>query len=144
MKLTRFEDQWARVELGVMFPGSRENGFADIEAMDVRGFLAEVMGYLPFRAALGLRLAIWLLALAPIVIARRFATIAGLAPLERERVVTVLSASPIYAVRSLVMMLKTMGAMLYAGDDAVRARLRPQPSRMPIPLRIKRAPAHVA
>jgi hypothetical protein len=123
MKLTRFEDDWAQAALGAMFPGSREHGFADIGRMDVRGFLAEAMRTLPFKAALGLRLAVWLVALAPVVVLHRFTTIRGLGPLDRERVLAALAASRTYAVRSLAMVLKTLGAMLYAGDDSIRARL---------------------
>ncbi|HEX4446017.1 MAG TPA: hypothetical protein VH044_04750 [Polyangiaceae bacterium] len=163
MKLTRFEDGWAQAALGAMFPGSREHGFADIGRMDVRGFLAEAMRTLPFKAALGLRLAVWLVALAPVVVLHRFTTIRGLAPLDRERVLAALAASRTYAVRSLAMVLKTLGAMLYAGDDRIRARLHfraeahhelaiagetsPVPIRAPEPLialRVRRAPARVA
>ena len=144
MKLTRFENRWAQATLASMFPGSREEGFADIQGMDVRGFLTGVMRTLPFRAALGLRVAVWMVALAPLVVLRRAVTIAGLEDADRERVIVTLSASGSYGVRSLVMLLKTFGALLYAGDDRIRARLRPVASRAPIPLRIKRAPARVA
>ena len=73
---------------------------------------------------------------------RKLATIASLAAPDRERVVETLLASRVYSVRSLVMLLKTFGALLYAGDEQIRARLRPAPGRASIPLRIKRA--HVA
>ena len=163
MKLTRFEDDWAQAALGAMFPGSREHGFAEIGRMDVGSFLAEAMRTLPFKAALGLRAAVWLAALAPLLILHRFTTIRGLGPLDRERVVAALSASRTYAVRSLAMVLKTLGALLYAGDDAIRARLHlragpqhdglaagepsPTASSRPealIALRVRRAPARVA
>jgi hypothetical protein len=124
MKLTRFENRWAEAAIGTIFPGSREDGFADIRAMDVPGFLYKVMRTVPFQAAFGLRLAIWIVALAPLLVLGRFATIAGLALPEREAVVARLVASKAYAIRSLVMILKTMGALLYAGDDGVRARMQ--------------------
>ena len=141
MKLTRLEHRWAQATLVAMFPGSRDDGFADIAAMDVRGFLDDLAHALPFKARLGLRAAIWLVALAPLVVLRRFSTITSLPPADGERVVATLCASRWYGVRSLVVLLKTFGCLLYAGDDAIRARLRPAP-KTTVPLRIRRA--HVA
>jgi|HubBroStandDraft_5_1064220.scaffolds.fasta_scaffold343000_2 hypothetical protein len=123
MKLSRLEMSWAVASMGAIFPGSSEAGLADIQAMDLRGFLGQVMRVVPFQAALGLRLAVWLVALAPLFVLGRLRTIAGLSPADREKVVTRLVASRAYAIRSLVLILKTMGALLYAGDDAVRARM---------------------
>jgi hypothetical protein len=144
MKLTQWEGRWAEAAIGAIFPGLLEDGFADIRGMDVPGFLQRVLRTVPFKAALGLRLAIWLVALAPLLLLRRFATIAGLALEEREAVVARLVASETYAVRSLVMILKTMGALLYAGDDAVRARMH-RPAAFPSPtVVLRRKPVHAA
>ena len=140
MKLSRLENTWAQAALGAIFPGSREDGFAGIGGMDVAGYLASVMDSLPLKPALGLRAAIWLVALAPLFVIGRVATLPGLDQGDRERVVATLFASPSYGLRSLVMLLKTFGALLYAGDDRVRARLRPRPAapRNIVPLRVKR------
>ena len=138
MKLTRWEGRWAEAAIGAIFPGSRDDGFADIRGMDVPGFLQNVVCTVPLKAALGLRIAIWLVALAPLLVLRRFATIAGLALEEREVVVSRLVASHSYPIRSLVLILKTMGALLYAGNDAVRARMnKPMGPQAPIALRRK-------
>jgi hypothetical protein len=152
MRLTGFEKTWGQAALGTMFPGSREDGFDDIARMDVRGFLADVIGSLTFKAALGLRVALWMVAFAPIVVLGRLVMLPGLDAAERERVVGALSNSRWYSIRSLAMLLKTFGAMLYAGDERVRARLRPVLPTSPaspatlansvVPLRIRRA--HVA
>jgi hypothetical protein len=142
MTLSKLETRWAEAAMGAIFPGSNDAGMADIRGMDVGGFLAEVMQCVPFQAALGLRLAIWLVALAPLFVIGRFATIAGLAQGDRERVVGSLVGHPSYALRSLVLILKTMGALLWGGDDAVRARmLTPAPKSVLVPLRVKRAAA---
>ncbi|HEY8042203.1 MAG TPA: hypothetical protein VIF15_20510 [Polyangiaceae bacterium] len=143
MKLTRFETRWAEAEMGVIFPGSSDEGLADIGKLGVGAFLQEVMGAVPFKAALGLRLAIWLVALAPLFLLGRLATITGLRLPDRETVVNRLVASRSYAVRSLVLILKTMGALLYAGDVSVRARMNLPPPRRPslVPLRVKRVHA---
>jgi len=143
MKLSRMELSWAEASMGAIFPGSSESGLAGIQAMDLRGFLAQVMRVVPFQAALGLRLAVWLVALAPLFVLGRLRTIARLSLEDREKVVARLVASRAYAIRSLVLILKTMGALLYAGDDAVRARMlvpsRPQPAL--VTLRTKRIQA---
>jgi hypothetical protein len=140
MNLTKLEITWAEAAMGAIFPGSRDAGLADIRAMDLRGFLAQVIATVPFQAALGLRLAVWIVALAPLFVLRRFATIAGLDQAGREKVIEKLLANRSYAVRSLVMILKTIGALLYAGDDAVRARMNaPAPKNELVSLRVKRA-----
>ncbi len=123
MKLTSLETRWAEAALGAIFPGSSDVGLTDIRAMDMRGFLDQVLHAVPTQAAIGLRVAVWIVALAPIFLLGRFATIVGLTQPDRERLVATLVASRSYAVRSLVLILKTIGALLYAGDDAVRARM---------------------
>jgi hypothetical protein len=143
MRLTRLEDRWAEAAMGAIFPGSAEGGLRDIRAMDLCPFLHQLMRSVPFQAALGLRMAVWLVALAPLFVVGRFATIVGLAVADRERVVARLFASRSYVVRSLVLILKTMGALLYAGDGAVRARMRvpaPPPAGL-VTLRTKRVQA---
>jgi hypothetical protein len=142
MKLTGLEMGWAEAALVGVFPGSVASGFASIGSMDVRGFLKGALRRIPLRAALGLRLAIWIVALAPIVVLRRLRTIARLEQVDRERVLARLAASDSYAIRSLVMMLKTFGALLYAGDDGVRARIEiPAASENLQPIRVKRVRA---
>ena len=140
MKLSAFENAWAGAALGAMFPGSGDVGLCGIAAMDVAGFLRQMMQRLPFRAALGLRAAVWIAALAPLFELGRATTIARLGPSDRERLVVRLIKSRIYVVRSLITLLKTFGALLYAGDASVRARLTaPSPRRSLVPLRLKRA-----
>jgi hypothetical protein len=126
MTLMRFERRWAVAAMQAIFPGlpgSSDGGLSEIRATDIDGFLCELMVLLPWRAALGVRLAVWLVALAPLWVLYRFATIVRLTAGDRERVVVALMSSESYAVRSLALILKTMGALLYAADDRVRARL---------------------
>lgn len=123
MKLTRFETAWVEAEMQAIFPGSSDEGLTDIRAMDVRGFITQTMRYMPLQAAFGFRVAVWVVALAPLLLLGRLATIAGLALPDREKVIARLVASKSYAIRSLVLILKTLGALLYAGDDGVRARM---------------------
>jgi hypothetical protein len=127
MKLTRFEMAWAEASMQAIFPGS-DDGMTGIDEMGLRGFLGELMSLLPFRAALGMRVAIWLVALAPLFVLGRLRTIARLAPVDRESVVMAVATSRVYLLRSLVLILKSMGALLYGGDPSVRARMMAAPS----------------
>lgn len=124
MKLAAFECRWAEAVLGTIFPGSAEDGLAAIGSMGIAAFLRDVMRSLPFRAALGMRAAIWLVSLSPLLVIGRLALFAGLQPPQRERVLERLASSPRYGLRSLVLLIKTIGALLYAGDDGVRARMQ--------------------
>ena len=138
MKLAQFEAAWAEAAMQAIFPGSSDQGLADIGAMDVRGFVRDVLRRVPFKAALGLRVAIWVVALAPLLVLGRLTTLARLTLLDRERVLTLLAVSRFYGIRSLVLFLKTMGALLYAGNDAVRARMiAPGAPRSLVRLRVK-------
>jgi hypothetical protein len=124
MNLAAFECRWAEAVLSAIFPGSVEEGLAGIGSMNVVVFLRDVMRSLPPRAAAGMRLAIWLVTLSPILVIGRLALFAGLSTPDRERVLQRLLASPRYGLRSLVLLLKTIGALLYAGDERVRARMQ--------------------
>src|SRR5262249_32692452 len=140
MKLTRLENTWAEAAMVAIFPGSTEDGLTGIDRMDVRGFLIEVMRRVPFRAALGLRVAVWLVAFAPLFVLGRLTTITRLAQADREQLVGRLVASKSYVIRSLVLIIKTMGALLYAADDRVRARMQhatPKPAGDLVSLRVK-------
>jgi hypothetical protein len=141
MKLTRLERRWAVAAMQTIFPGSSEIGLSDVRAMNIDGFLRELMAHLPFRAALGVRLAVWLVAFAPMFVLLRFATIARLALDDRERVLAALVASESYALRSLVLILKAMGALFYAADQRVRTNMMPSRGVAVTQLRIKRAHA---
>lgn len=123
MKLANFEVAWAKASFGTIFPGSDEAGMQPIDAMDLGPFLSEVTSRVPFQAAMGLRIAIWLAALAPLFVMGRLATIASLPRPDREKVLTTLLASKTYAIRSLVLILKTIGALLFCADANVRARM---------------------
>jgi hypothetical protein len=119
--LTSVERRWAHATLDTLFPGPGRGALPlGIEGMDVDAFLDETMRRVPFEAALGLRAAFWVVALAPLFVIGRVATIASLDPSDRLRVVSAISASPVYILRSFVMMLKAMGALFYCGDARVR------------------------
>ena len=137
MKLSQFETAWAEAEMHAIFPGASEEGWPTSARWTCAASSAGSCDGCWLRAALGLRLAIWMVALAPVLVLGRLATFGSLALVDRERVLTRLAASSWYAVRSLVTLLKTMGALLYAGNQAVRARMTSPSGRGLVKLRVK-------
>lgn len=120
--LARFEVRWALAAFGAIFPSGADAKIPlGIEALDLEGYLNDLRSRVPFRVALGLRLALWMVALAPLFVLRRAATVASLEPAARAELVSRLAQSPIYAVRQLVLLLKTVGAILFANAPEVRA-----------------------
>jgi hypothetical protein len=143
MKYFSFEVRWARVAFDTIFPGSSDAGLVSMDAMDVEGFVNTTSTHVPAKAAFGLRIAIWLATFAPLFLLRRFKTLGGLERRDREKVIARLLADDSYAIRSLTLILKTIGALLYAGDASVRARMHakraaaaPSGERL-VPLRLK-------
>jgi hypothetical protein len=124
--LTRVENQWAEAAFGAIFPSNAHpelrTGICDL---DVASFLVDLRSRVPYRAALGLRLGIWMVALAPLFVLHRLRTISGLDPRSREVVLAALLGSSIYPVRQLVMLLKAIGALLYGKAASVRAVMIP-------------------
>jgi hypothetical protein len=72
--------------------------------------------------ALGLRLAIWMVAFAPLWLHGRLATFSKLAGSERTQLLDRLLAHKSFAVRELTTLLKLTAAMALLGTASVRAR----------------------
>jgi hypothetical protein len=107
--------------------------------LDIQPFFASVQRAFPLHACLGIRVAIWMIALAPLFVLGRFTTIRGLSAADREKVVVALMASRQYFVRQLIMLLKGIGALVYAAVPAVRARMMGgRPASSLVPLRPRR------
>ena len=122
--LTRFEQRWARAALEAMYPSGACAALAvGIGALDIEGFLGHARSRAPAEAAFGLRLAIWIVALAPLFVLGRARTIAAIPQADREEVLRALLRSPIYFVRQLVVFLKAMGGLLYGGAAPIRAMI---------------------
>jgi hypothetical protein len=151
MKLARFEKRWAHVAFGVIFPGDEETGLVGIGSLEeTSAFVEEICLRVPFQSALGLRVAIWIATFAPLFVIGRFALLASLAVADRERVISRLVASESYVLRSLVLIIKTIGAMYYGAKSTVRARMGfsggadqsgKNPAQQLVALRLKRSAA---
>ena len=121
--LTSFEREWARAVFGAVFAAPPELA-ADIpDPGDAGEFMDVALARAPLEPALGIRLTLWICALAPLFVLRRFATIASLELSDRVAVLDALGKNRIYAVRQLVLGMKAMLALHFAKDARVRERL---------------------
>ena len=72
--------------------------------------------------AFGLRVAIWMVAFAPLWLLGRFATFSALARSERTQLLSRLLAHKSFAVRDLTLLLKLTAAMAIFGTASIRTR----------------------
>ncbi len=84
-------------------------------------YVDDTIASVELEPSLGIRLSLWICAFAPVFFLRKLVTIRGASPEDRERALDLATRSSIYAVRQLVIALKAMGALLYAGAADVRA-----------------------
>jgi hypothetical protein len=120
--VTRWEQAWAADVLTAftaeasqgLAPGASEVDYLTTFRRMRRGSTA--------LAALGLRLALWMVALAPLWLLGRIATISSLARRDRTELLRRLLAHRVLAVRELTMLLKLTAAMALLGTSSVRAR----------------------
>ncbi len=122
MKLFGFELAWAAAAFDAVLPEGTALPHG-IARMNPARFFADTVASSPLEQSLGLRATLWIVALAPLWLLRRPRTIRDIAPDDRRRVLERLLASPVYAVRQLVVAFKAMGSMLYAQSPEARAAM---------------------
>jgi hypothetical protein len=135
MRLFAFEVRWAKAAFATIFPEGTALPHGIASLTPETGF-AETIARAPLEQAVGLRLSLWLVALAPVVFFLRPCSIAGLSPERREAVLERLLESSIYPVRQLALAFKAFAALLYyAGSPVARALIAAGgPGRVPVPL----------
>lgn len=117
-----FERRWARHLLGAFAPVGG-SGLAPREGeVDYVTALGRMMRGATPLAALGIRLALWLAALAPFWLWGRLTTITKLANERRTELLGQLLRHRLFAVRELALLLKLCAAMALLGTPSVRAR----------------------
>jgi hypothetical protein len=113
--LTRWESRQARAALEAFAPSSTAG-------VDHVAVFERIRRASSRKAALGMRLAIWIVALAPLWVLGTVRTLVGI-PLERRaRLLGRLLSHRIYLVRELALLLKLNAAFALLGDPAVRSR----------------------
>jgi hypothetical protein len=117
-----FERRWARHVLAAFAPVGGP-GLAPVpDEVDYESALRRMMrGGSPLAAA-GMRLALWIAALAPIWLWGRVTTVTRLATERRPELLRQLLGHRAFAIRELTMLLKLCAAMALLGTPSVRAR----------------------
>jgi hypothetical protein len=121
-RLLPFELAWTDAAFDAIFPDGTALPHGVARLHPAR-FFDELLVEIPLEQSLGLRVALWIVALAPLFTIRKLGTIASIEPAERTRVLERLLASPTYAVRQLTLGLKAMAALLYVQSSDVRAAM---------------------
>lgn len=143
MSLMKFEHQWAEVVFDGMFPAKADARIPmGARDADMVGLFEEARNMVPARVALGLRLALWLVAMAPLFTIGKLVTIGGLADADRERVLLALLSSPLYFVRQLTLLLKTFGAFFFLTAPGVREAIVKAPGKALVKLGMKKESNH--
>lgn len=119
--LSRWELDWAEAAFSGLFPRgahpAQPVGIADVDAGSA---LQSLLREAPARAVLGIRAALFMCALAPLFVLRRFRTIVALEGDARSRVMAALLTSSLYPVRQLTLLLKMMASLVFACVPEVR------------------------
>ena len=128
-RLRSFELAWTDAAFDAIYPEPLPGGSArmlphGVASMHPARFFDGVLASIPLEQSVGLRLTLWMIALAPLFTIRRLGTIASIRESDRVRVLTALIASRIYVVRQLAMSFKAVATLLYAKSDAVRAAMQ--------------------
>jgi hypothetical protein len=121
-RLLPFERAWTDAAFDAIFPDGTAlpHGIARLGPAD---YFDDLLREVPLEQSLGLRVALWIVGLAPLFTIGRFGTIASIDAASRGRVLEALVTSPRYAVRQLTLGLKAMAAMLVVQSPAVRAAM---------------------
>lgn len=123
-RLFAFEIAWAEAAFGAIFPPKPRTALAHgIGQMKPGPFLDALLADIWLETALGLRATVWMIALAPLFVLGRFATIISLDEDEREILLDRLLSSRVYAVRQLVAGFKTMGSLLISQSADIRKQM---------------------
>lgn len=121
-RLSSFELAWTDAAMGAIYPEGTALPHG-IARQEPARYFDQLLADAPLEQSIGLRVALWIVGLAPLFVIGKLGTIASLEPADRERVLERLLASPVYAVRQLVLGLKAMATLLYVRSDAVRASM---------------------
>ncbi len=128
-RLRSFEVAWIDAAFDAIYPHQgdakevRSHLPHGIASMHPAQFFDELIATVPLEQSLGLRMTLWLIALAPLFTIRRLGTIASIGPADRTRVLERLVTSPNYVVRQLAMSFKAIATLLYVQSASIRAAM---------------------
>jgi len=123
-RLASFELAWTDAAFDAIYPEPPRSLLPHgVASMHPARFFDDVLSTIPLEQSLGLRVTLWMVALAPLFTIRRLGTIASIGADDRTRVLTRLVTSSNYFVRQLTMSFKAMATLLYAKSEAVRTAM---------------------
>ncbi len=124
VRMLKFERRWLVRVFEELLPSGADERLA-IGAADVPmgRFVDDLLAHSSVEFALGLRLCMWLVMLAPLFVLRRFRTFFGLSPSDKAMVLERLRGSSVYIVREAPMLLKTIGCLGFCGLPPVQHAL---------------------
>lgn len=119
--LTDIERKWGAQVYESIFPRSADAKYAErTRAANPEADLDEMLQNVPAMTALGIRAAIWMHGLAPLVLHKKLATFDALTEEQRFDIVDRLARSPTYIIRQSAFLLKTSGALSLARTSHLR------------------------
>ena len=124
LRLFRRKRRWVVRLFETVLPRPEEGPLA-LGAADLPlgAFVDDLVTHAPLSAVLGLRLALWLVMLAPPFALGRWRTFLGLDPAERLALLERLRRSDRYLVRESALMWKLLGCLGFCGLPEVQRRL---------------------
>lgn len=125
MKLSPTERRWVGAVLEALLPSGADPrlplGGRDVDTV---GRLEEMLAANPPHAAWGTRMAIAILQVLPPFLTGDLAMFRGLPPRKREEVLRRCAESPVYVLREVFALVKTMALMIYFDDPRTVEALR--------------------
>jgi hypothetical protein len=133
LRLLRFERRWLVAVFETVLPAGEAAlplGAADAP---LGRFVDDFLARAPLTAVLGLRGALWLIMLAPLVMLGRPRTFLGLPPADRIALLERLRRSDHYLVRESAVLFKIVGGLGFCGLAAVQQHLGIHPTDPDLP-----------
>ena len=122
--LASFELAWTDAAFDTIYPEPPLSVLPHgVLSMHPARFFQSVLASVPLEQSVGLRVTLWMIALAPLFTIRKLGTIASIGPEDRVRVFERLLTSRNYFVRQLTMSFKAIATLLYARSERVRAAM---------------------
>lgn len=122
--LASFELAWTDAAFDTIYPEAPQSALPHgVLSMHPARFFQSVLATVPLEQSLGLRVTLWMIALAPLFTIRKLGTIASIDPGDRVRVLERLLTSRSYFVRQLTMSFKAIATLLYAQSERVRSAM---------------------
>jgi hypothetical protein len=116
-----FEQKWLRVIVMAMLPEGKSEALPyGPYDLDFQAFLIHLLGEVSLKVRFGLRISVWMIHFAPLVMVFGFRTFRALAPAAQQDVLYRLSHSPVFIVRELPNLIKLVVCLGYFGHPTIQ------------------------